>query len=76
MDRLAPKRGKHGGMIPPKIERASRSRPAKSAAFDHARYAHYHTREDTPERLDYEGMARVVAGLERMLIELAGGSRR
>jgi hypothetical protein len=31
---------------------------------------------DTPERLDYERMTRVVAGLEQVLIELAGGSRR
>ncbi|MBP9027221.1 MAG: hypothetical protein KBH81_13885 [Phycisphaerae bacterium] len=44
--------------------------------FGRFRYAHYHTREDTPERLDYERMTRVVAGLEQVLIELAGGSRR
>lgn len=40
------------------------------------RYPQYHTPDDTPERLDYERMARVVAGLERTLTELAGGSRQ
>jgi hypothetical protein len=35
------------------------------------RYPHYHTREDTPDKLDYQRMARVVAGLERVLDELA-----
>jgi len=35
------------------------------------RYAHYHTPADTPEKLDYDRMARVVAGLERVLANLA-----
>lgn len=34
------------------------------------RYAHYHTRADTPEKLDFERMARVVEGLERVLAQL------
>lgn len=34
------------------------------------RYAHYHTRADTPEKLDYERMARVVQGLEHVLAHL------
>ncbi|MEA3035936.1 MAG: hypothetical protein QOH04_1701 [Sphingomonadales bacterium] len=31
------------------------------------RYPFYHTREDTPDKVDYARLARVVAGLERML---------
>ena len=34
------------------------------------RYPHYHTAEDTPEKLDYEKTARVVRGLERVIGEL------
>ena len=36
------------------------------------RYPHYHESGDTPEKLDYGRMARVVAGLARVLSELAG----
>jgi len=36
------------------------------------RYPYYHTGEDTPDRLDYDRMARVVTGLENMIEELAG----
>jgi hypothetical protein len=36
------------------------------------RYAHYHTEKDTPEKLTYEGFARVVAGIARVVEELAG----
>jgi Zn-dependent M28 family amino/carboxypeptidase len=35
------------------------------------RYPHYHTRLDTPDRIDYDRLARVVAGLDGMLAELA-----
>jgi hypothetical protein len=35
------------------------------------RYPHYHTREDTAEKVDYDRLARVVAGLERVVAELA-----
>ncbi|MET0087088.1 MAG: M28 family peptidase [Sedimenticola sp.] len=35
------------------------------------RYAHYHAHTDTPDRIDYERMARVVAGLARVVVELA-----
>lgn len=35
------------------------------------RYPHYHAPEDTPDKLDYERLARVVAGLERVVGELA-----
>lgn len=35
------------------------------------RYPYYHAPEDTPERLDYDRMARVVAGLARVVVELA-----
>lgn len=36
------------------------------------RYPHYHTADDTSDKLDYERLARVVAGLVAMLRELAG----
>lgn len=36
------------------------------------RYAPYHTRNDTPEQVDYARLARVVAGLARVVAELAG----
>jgi hypothetical protein len=35
------------------------------------RYAPYHTRADTPDRVNYERMARVVAGLARVVTALA-----
>ena len=35
------------------------------------RYPHYHSAADTPDKVDYERLARVVAGLEQMLRELA-----
>lgn len=36
------------------------------------RYPHYHLKTDTPDKLDYERTARVVAGLERVIADLAG----
>lgn len=36
------------------------------------RYAQYHTPHDTPDQLDYDRMARVVAGLAHVLAEVAG----
>jgi Zn-dependent M28 family amino/carboxypeptidase len=39
------------------------------------RYPHYHLRSDTPDKLDYERMARVTLGLAAMLKELAHESR-
>jgi Zn-dependent M28 family amino/carboxypeptidase len=35
------------------------------------RYGPYHTSEDTPEKVGYDHMARVVAGLARVVIDLA-----
>jgi Zn-dependent M28 family amino/carboxypeptidase len=35
------------------------------------RYPHYHRASDTPDKVDYERLARVVSGLEQMLRELA-----
>ena len=35
------------------------------------RYPHYHTLQDTPDKLDYERLARVVKGLHGMLRDLA-----
>jgi hypothetical protein len=40
------------------------------------RYAHYHTERDTPEKVDYERTARVVAGLAGMIAELASEAGR
>lgn len=37
------------------------------------RYAHYHTAEDTPDKLDYDRTARVVAGLARVVQDLVVG---
>ena len=34
------------------------------------RYPHYHTPQDTPDKVDYDRMAYVVLGLERMLEEI------
>ena len=34
------------------------------------RYPHYHTRHDTPDKLDYERLARVVVGLEAVVRDL------
>jgi Zn-dependent M28 family amino/carboxypeptidase len=39
----------------------------------HLRNPAYHTPQDTPETLDYERFARVVAGLAGAVLELAGG---
>ncbi|MCG8587069.1 MAG: M28 family peptidase [Pirellulales bacterium] len=36
------------------------------------RYPHYHQVTDTPDKLDYERMARVVEGLEAVVREMAG----
>lgn len=36
------------------------------------RYAHYHTPQDTPDKLNYESLARVVAGLEKAVRFVAG----
>ena len=36
------------------------------------RYQYYHTRQDTPDKLDYERLARVVAGITRVIADLAG----
>lgn len=35
------------------------------------RYPHYHTLQDTPDKVDYERLARVTTGLHRMLRDLA-----
>ena len=35
------------------------------------RYPHYHRPSDTPDKLDYERMARVVDGLRAVVVQLA-----
>ncbi len=37
------------------------------------RYRHYHTPEDTPEKIDYMTMSRVTNGVAAVVEELAGG---
>lgn len=37
------------------------------------RYPHYHSVQDTPEKLDYERMARVVEGMQAVIRDLADG---
>jgi hypothetical protein len=39
------------------------------------RYEHYHTREDTADKVDYAKTARVVAGMERVITSLAGAAK-
>jgi len=39
------------------------------------RYPHYHEKTDTPEKLTYAPMARVVVGIERVIEDLAGPMR-
>ena len=39
------------------------------------RYPHYHTLQDTPDKVDYERLARVVTGLHGMLRDLVGADR-
>jgi hypothetical protein len=36
------------------------------------RYPHYHSPEDTPDKINYDAMSRVVAGLEKVVGDLAG----
>ncbi|MEC4819830.1 MAG: M28 family peptidase [Scytonema sp. PMC 1069.18] len=36
------------------------------------RYPYYHTELDTPDKVDYDRLARVVAGLERAIADLSG----
>lgn len=38
------------------------------------RYPHYHTAGDTADKLDFDRMARVVAGVARVVAELAEAS--
>lgn len=39
------------------------------------RYPYYHTAQDTPDKLDYESMARVVNGLAKTIMALAGAKQ-
>jgi hypothetical protein len=39
------------------------------------RYPYYHTAEDTPDKLDYDSVARVVTGLARTIKSLAAGAQ-
>ncbi len=35
------------------------------------RYPHYHSPSDTPDKLDYDSMTRVVSGLQPVIARLA-----
>ena len=37
------------------------------------RYAHYHRGSDTPDKVDFESLARVVAGIEKVVEDLSSG---
>jgi len=37
------------------------------------RYAHYHLATDTPDRIDFESLARITAGLEKVVEDLSSG---
>ncbi len=37
------------------------------------RYPHYHKNSDTADKIDYERMARVVDGMQHVIVDLAGG---
>jgi hypothetical protein len=39
------------------------------------RYPYYHTSMDTPDKIDYDSMARVVSGIEQMIIDLVGKAK-
>ena len=39
------------------------------------RYPHYHRRSDTPDKLEYDSMTRLVSGLEGVVTDLANPSR-
>ena len=39
------------------------------------RYPHYHARSDTPDKLEYDAMTRLVSGLEKVIVDLANASR-
>jgi Zn-dependent M28 family amino/carboxypeptidase len=56
--------------------RAHAAFPSEGGSFpdfikDAGRYAHYHTLQDTPDKIDYERLARVVKGLEGVVRDLA-----
>lgn len=38
------------------------------------RYPHYHQLSDTPDKVDYERLARITKGIERTIRELSGGA--
>ena len=38
------------------------------------RYEYYHTADDTPDKVDYDRLARITAGVARVINELLGGS--
>ena len=37
------------------------------------RYPHYHRPTDTPDKVDYERLARITKGIERVLRDMANG---
>jgi hypothetical protein len=39
------------------------------------RYPYYHSAQDTPDKINYESMTRVVAGIEKVIYRLANPPR-
>jgi len=39
------------------------------------RYPHYHTAQDTPDKVDFDKLARIVGGVERMIREKVASLR-
>ncbi len=40
------------------------------------RNPHYHRPSDRPDKLDYASIARIVRGLEQVVLQAAGGEQR
>jgi hypothetical protein len=38
------------------------------------RYPYYHTKADTPDKVDFSRMARVVSGLERVIADVGNSA--
>ncbi|HLG17649.1 MAG TPA: hypothetical protein VJH03_24615 [Blastocatellia bacterium] len=40
----------------------------------YSRYPSYHTSEDTPDKIDYDRMARIVSGILSVVVDLAAAA--
>ena len=66
----------YSGLLPPLSEEQSALRDNLRrhvfAVGGRERYLYYHTAADTPDRVDFGRLARVVYGLHEVLLDLAG----